>query len=37
MREEKNRLEARGWKVGAAKEFLRLSEDEAALCVFRSS
>lgn len=31
MREEKKkRLEAKGWKVGAAKEFLRLSDEEAA-------
>ena len=31
MREEKRRrLEARGWKVGTAREFLRLSAEEAA-------
>ena len=31
MREEKRRrLEARGWKVGSAQEFLRLSDEEAA-------
>ncbi|MGH7388890.1 MAG: helix-turn-helix domain-containing protein [Candidatus Rokuibacteriota bacterium] len=31
MREEKKRrLEARGWKVGTAQEFLRLSTEEAA-------
>lgn len=31
MREEKRRrLEARGWKVGTAQEFLRLSAEEAA-------
>ena len=31
MREEKRRrLEARGWKVGTAREFLRLSPEEAA-------
>jgi hypothetical protein len=31
MREEKRRrLEANGWKVGSAKEFLRLSDQEAA-------
>ena len=31
MREEKRRrLEARGWKIGTAKEFLRLSAEEAA-------
>ena len=31
MREEKRRrLEARGWKVGTAREFLRLTAEEAA-------
>ena len=31
MREEKRRrLEAKGWKVGTAQEFLRLSAEEAA-------
>jgi len=31
MREEKKRrLEARGWKVGSVKEFLRLSDEESA-------
>ena len=31
MREEKRRrLEARGWKIGTAQEFLRLSTEEAA-------
>jgi predicted transcriptional regulator len=31
MREEKRkRLEAKGWKVGSAKEFLGLSDEEAA-------
>jgi predicted transcriptional regulator len=31
MREEKRRrLEAKGWKVGTAREFLRLSTEEAA-------
>jgi DNA-binding XRE family transcriptional regulator len=31
VREEKRRrLEARGWKIGTAKEFLRLSAEEAA-------
>ena len=31
MREEKRRrLQARGWKVGTAQEFLRLSAEEAA-------
>ena len=31
MREEKRRrLEARGWKVGTVREFLRLSAEEAA-------
>ncbi len=31
MREEKRRrLEARGWKVGSAQEFLRLSDEETA-------
>lgn len=31
MREEKRRrLEAKGWKVGGAQEFLRLSDEEAA-------
>ncbi len=31
MRKEKRRrLEARGWKVGTAQEFLRLSDEEAA-------
>jgi hypothetical protein len=31
MRDEKKRkLEAKGWRVGTAKEFLRLSEEEAA-------
>ena len=31
MRDEKRRrLEARGWKIGTAKEFLGLSEEEAA-------
>ena len=31
MREEKRRrLEAKGWKVGTAQEFLRLSSEEAA-------
>lgn len=31
MREEKRRrLEAKGWKVGSAQEFLRLTDDEAA-------
>jgi len=31
MREEKRRrLEAKGWKVGTAREFLRLSAEEAA-------
>lgn len=31
MREEKRRrLEARGWKIGTAQEFLRLSAEEAA-------
>ncbi len=31
MREEKRRrLEARGWKIGTAREFLRLSAEEAA-------
>ena len=31
MREEKRRrLEAKGWKVGSAQEFLRLSAEEAA-------
>jgi DNA-binding XRE family transcriptional regulator len=31
MREEKRRrLEARGWKVGTAQDFLRLSPEEAA-------
>jgi predicted transcriptional regulator len=31
VREEKRRrLEARGWKVGTAREFLRLSAEEAA-------
>ena len=30
MREEKRRrLEAKGWKVGSAQEFLRLSDEEA--------
>ena len=31
MREDKKRrLEAKGWKVGSAKEFLRLSDEESA-------
>ncbi len=31
MRDEKrHRLESRGWKVGTAQEFLRLSEEEVA-------
>jgi len=31
MREEKKRrLEAKGWKIGGVKEFLRLSDDESA-------
>ncbi len=31
MREDKKkRLEAKGWKVGGAKEFLRLSDEESA-------
>jgi len=31
MREDKRRrLEAKGWKVGSAKEFLRLSDEESA-------
>jgi len=31
MREDKRRrLEAKGWKVGTAKEFLRLSDEESA-------
>jgi len=31
MREDKKkRLEAKGWKVGTAKEFLRLSDEESA-------
>lgn len=31
MREEKRRrLEAKGWKIGGVKEFLRLSDEEAA-------
>lgn len=31
MREEKKRrLQAKGWKIGNAKEFLRLSDEEAA-------
>lgn len=31
MREEKRRrLEAKGWKIGNAQEFLRLSDEEAA-------
>lgn len=31
MREEKKRrLRAKGWKIGSAKEFLQLSDDEAA-------
>ena len=31
MREEKRRrLEAKGWKVGSVKEFLQLSDEEAA-------
>ncbi|PYO55014.1 MAG: transcriptional regulator, partial [Candidatus Rokuibacteriota bacterium] len=31
MREEKRRrLEAKGWKVGTAQEFLRLSAEQAA-------
>jgi predicted transcriptional regulator len=31
VREEKRRrLEAKGWKVGSAQEFLRLSDEEAA-------
>ncbi len=31
MRESKRkRLESKGWKVGAAKEFLELSDEEAA-------
>jgi len=28
--EKKRRLEARGWKVGSAQEFLRLTDEEAA-------
>lgn len=27
---KKKRLESRGWKVGSAKEFLKLSQEEAA-------
>jgi hypothetical protein len=31
MREEKRRrLKTRGWKIGTAREFLRLSSEEAA-------
>ena len=31
MREnKKKRLEAKGWKVGSVKEFLRLSDEESA-------
>ena len=31
MREEKKRrLEAKGWKIGSVKEFLRLSDEESA-------
>ncbi|HEU4342128.1 MAG TPA: helix-turn-helix domain-containing protein [Candidatus Binatia bacterium] len=29
-KEKKKRLEARGWKIGAAKDFLGLSEEESA-------
>ena len=36
MREEKRkRLEAKGWKVGSAAEFLRLSPEEAAYIELR--
>jgi hypothetical protein len=29
-KEKKKRLEAKGWKIGTAKDFLRLSEEEVA-------
>jgi len=29
-KEKKRRLESKGWKIGSAKEFLNLSEEEAA-------
>lgn len=36
MRESKrNKLVAKGWKVGSAKEFLRLTAEEAAYVEFR--
>jgi len=33
--EKRKRLEARGWKVGTAKELLRLSDEEAAYIELR--
>jgi hypothetical protein len=29
-KEKKKRLESKGWKIGSAKEFLALSEEESA-------
>jgi hypothetical protein len=29
-KEKKKRLESKGWKIGSAKEFLRLSDEESA-------
>ena len=34
-KEKKARLEARGWKVGTAEEFLGMTPDEAAYVEFR--
>src|ERR1041384_6115878 len=36
MREEKKRrLEAKGWRIGSVKKFLRLSDEEAAYIEFK--
>jgi hypothetical protein len=34
---KRERLEAKGWKIGSAEEFLGLSAEEAALVAFRLS